>query len=202
MSNIVKGPFDIRVDFWKSNFELSLVGSFKTAYEKLGKSKSSKLMWSVYMFTDPSPENKIFKMGYEMKISAIHSYNKNFDPTDELTAKCIEDYNYVLLSPAARTFKQELESLKDREFILNKITESLKNLAAENPLSLADKEIQSLMDKTDKMRGNSMKIYDNYEKIKKIFDEESGVARLHGGGSENIFEKGGLLELNDDDEEG
>ena len=157
-------------------------------------------MWSIYMYTDPNPENKIFKMGYDMKISAIHSYNKDFNPEDELTSKCIEDYNYMLLSPAARTFKQELDSLKDREFILNKITESLKNLAADNPLSLADKEIQSLMDKTDKMRSNSMKIYDNYSKIKKIFEEESGTARLHGGGAENIMEKGGLLELTDDDD--
>lgn len=46
----------------------------------------------------------------------------------------------------------------------------------------------------DSMRANTLKIYEQYAKVRKLFEEEQGEVRIKGGRKESLRERGGLME--------
>jgi len=76
----------------------------------------------------------------------------------------------------------------------------MKNMKKKTKKKLArfsKKVIKGTAKDLDAMRKNTLTIYKQYEEVKKMFEEEQGELRVHGGRKESIFEKGELLDLDD-----
>lgn len=185
----IQPPFDIKVDFWEANFPISLVEPFDKIYKM---KDGSKLMWSLFLYVDPSSYNPIRNIKGEQRLSAVQRYYKKFDKDNY--SEYISAYKNIILSQAAKAFREEEDSMEARSSRLVSIEKMLGDLKVED---LKDKGYIQLMAANDKARKESLAIYKNYEQIKVIFDKEEGQIRLRGGGRENITERGGLIEIKD-----
>lgn len=191
----VEPPFDITVDFWKNNYAVSLVKPF----DKIKRLKSgSKIMWSIWLLVDPSQYNPLRRLNEDERLSAIKRYYKNFDPEKSVVSEAIDVYEQLLLSPAARAFKEEERGLVKRSKLIRSLQDEFEKLVAENPLALADKDYKSLLALCETMIKNSPTAYKQYDEVKKTFEQEQMNIRIHGGGSESLIEKGGLKPIEDD----
>ena len=199
---------DYKINFWEINPQITLIAPFRELYERdttKDKSVSSLEMWCVFMYCDPSYENKIYRLPPDKKLDAIKFLNKDFDKEEEVIAKCITEYDVHCLTSAARAFKEEeLSLLKRAEFIKEApytFDEIATNRMGEYMYTKQGSPIviKGTAKDLDAMRKNTLTIYKQYEEVKKMFEEEQGELRVHGGRKESIFEKGELLELDDKD---
>jgi len=199
---------DYSLNFWTLNPQITLINPFRKLYERdttKDKSVSSLEMWCVYMYCDPSYDNKIYRLPPDKKLEAINYLAPNFDKdNDEVIQECIEQYDIHCLTSAARAFKEEeISLLKRAEFIKDAPYTFDEIATSRNGDYLYTKQGTPIMIKgtakdLDAMRKNTLTIYKQYEEVKKMFEEEQGELRVHGGRKESIFEKGELLEVTDD----
>lgn len=202
-------PFDIRKNFWENNFQISLIEPFKKAYDS-DKSKdkweSSTFMWCLWLSEDPNYDNRIRRMAADQKRSAILTYNPKFDFNDAFTAECLLAYPEHCLTPAAKAFRVEENSLIRRaEFIDNAeytFPEILKDPKG-NILYAAGRPLQTpgTAKDIDSMRKLTLDIYKKYDQVRKMFEEEQNELKLFGGGKETPLEKGVLMVINDEQNE-
>lgn len=199
-------PEKIRMDFdfWESNYWVRFIEPFKELYDKdesLNKSASSKTMICLWLYCDPSYQNKIGKLQEDEKKSAIKSYCIDFDFKDDLINRCIVAYDEHCLSDAARILKRTLNNLAryqeafekqmdGTELTFDELVEVGKNKWI-NKKGTASQ----LLDVSSKLT----KTWKEYEPIKRIFEEEQHSMQLYGGNKPTIVEEGGLILLNDDD---
>ena len=148
------------------------------------------------MVQDPSQANPFRNLSGEILHRSIKKYY-DFKFEDELMKKGMDRW-HMMLSAVARSFKEEKESIVQRSNVLTKIQKALDDMVNENPLSLADKEIQGLMQKADKMRADSLKIYRAYDEIENMFKEQEAGAVLFGGGKRSLADKKGFKLLEED----
>ena len=197
--------FDIRKNFWEDNIQLQFIQPYSQLYEEdtsPNKETSSKIMWCVYLYCDPSYSNKIGKLPEEEKKSAILSYYPEFDFKDKLINECIIKYDETCLSDAARKFKRTLSTIEKFQVILdNKLdTEELTfdEMIQVGPNRWAQKKgtAGQILDIKKKLS----QVWKEYETIKRLFEEEQGSIQLYGGGKPTIIEEGGLILINDEDE--
>ena len=197
---------DYNLNFLELNPQLALIAPFRELHERdttKDKSYSSMEMWCVFMYCDPTYDNKIYRLPRDKKLDAIKFYHKDFDKDEELIAKCITEYDIHCLTSAARAFKEEEVSLLKRaEFIQNApytFDEIATNRQGEYMYTRQGSPIviKGTAKDLDAMRKNTLTIYKQYEEVKKMFEEEQGELRVHGGRKESIFEKGELLDLDD-----
>ncbi|HPQ79383.1 MAG TPA: hypothetical protein PLG47_02955 [Candidatus Dojkabacteria bacterium] len=198
----IDDKFDIRKNFWSDNYQFRYIEPFKQLYdldESVDKVDSSKTMWGIWLYSDPSYQNKIGKLREDEKKSAILSYCPHFDFKDDLINKCIIQYDDQCLSEAARAFKRTLSSIDKFQVLLEKKLE-------EEDLSL-DEFIQVGPNRWVNKKGNAVQILDlkkklsqiwkDYENVKRLFEEEQGNIQLYGGGKPTVIEEGGLEMIHD-----
>jgi hypothetical protein len=161
--------------------------------EPFSKIKDSRLMWSIWMWCDPSPDNKLYRINPEARLIAIKRYCKKFDIEDTFIKECIDAYSNYYLLPAARAFKEMEELLVSRKEILTALQDELKRLASTNPMAFADKDTIALMGKVESMHANTLKISMLYAEARKVFEEEVVNPKVYGGRQETIREKGELI---------
>lgn len=209
MYRLVKtGTVNIEEDFWKLNPQLTLLQPFRKLWLR-DKVKSSKEMWCIWMWADPSYENKIYRIPEENRAESIRFYYPEFDPDEPLVRECIEQYDTHCLTPAARAFKEEEASLVKRaEFIKTSpyTFDDVERDSKGGVIFVSGKPMarKGTAKDLDSMRANTLKIYEQYARVRKIFEEEQGEVRIRGGRKESLRERGGLLEdtldyINDDD---
>ena len=105
---------DYKINFWEINPQLTLIAPFRELYERdksKNKETSSLEMWCVFMYCDPSYDNKIYRLPPDKKLDAIKFLNNDFNKEEEVIAKCITEYDVHCLTSAARAFKEEELSL-------------------------------------------------------------------------------------------
>jgi len=206
MYRLVKtGTFNINEDFWKLNPQLMLINPFRKLYLR-DKELSAKQMWAIWLYADPSYENKVYRMAEADKLDAIRHYWPDFDPDDGLVKECIEQYDTHCLTPAARAFKEEEASLVKRAEFIKSSPYTFDDIAKDSKgaiVYVAGKPLtlKGTAKDLDAMRANTLKIYEQYAKVRKLFEEEQGEVRIRGGRKESLRERGGLLELNDTEQE-
>lgn len=162
----------IGLNFWEVHPQLKLLGAFKTFYNKdktKGKSRSSMLMWAIFLIYDPLSD--FFSFTLDEKISMISKDFLEFKFIEDDYKDVVEFYQSALMTPAKRQLYVWNRKLDEK-------TAYLETLKYEND-SL---KIESLL-KTNKT------LYDDYEAIqKRIAQETQGVTQ--GGSEESLSEKG------------
>jgi len=171
-------------------FELNPQHKFISPFNKV---KDSKLMWAIWLWSDPDPDNKVYRLSHDIKLDTVRRYYKDFDLDNLFIQELIESYSTYYLSPAARAFKEEEESLIHRANMVRRVQDELSRISQDNPMVLADKEIQALLSRIDKMRADTLKVYKQYEEVRKIFEIEVKNPKVYGGRKETIREKGDLI---------
>ena len=203
MGNLVNvnGNFDIEeIDFFRANPLLRYIEPFSTIRENKSQKIASKICWSVYLFADNSPSNKIYDLPDDQKLSSIKRYYKTFNPDEKYTALLIKHYPTVCMTPIQRSFAAEDRSIRKRTAMQQRIDDYLEQLVKDDPSVIIKRENKELLQLAEKMRADSLKIYNSYNKAKDLFDKETEKLRLHGGGSESLMEQGGLANINTDED--
>jgi len=206
----IKPPFDIQVNFWKANFQVSLIEPFRSLYlrdESENKEVSSREMWCIWLDQDPNYYNKIFRMPIEEKHSAIQAFNPEFNFDDPLVATCLIEYSNHCLSPAAKAFMEEERSLVERSIFISESRYTFDEIAKDRTGSpMYTKQgspiiIKGTATTIDGMRKATLDIMARYEQVKKTFEEEQHMLRIYGGGKESLSESSGFSPIVDDDED-
>lgn len=166
--------------------------------EPFNKVKDQKLMWAVWLWTDPDPENKMYRLSHDIKLDSVKRYYPKFDLEDSFILELIDAYNLHYLSPAARAFKEEEESLIHRSNMIRRVQDELSRISMDNPMVLAEKETQALLSRIDKMRADTLKVYKQYDEVKKLFEIEVKNPKVFGGRKETLREKGDLVIVKED----
>jgi hypothetical protein len=199
-------PFDIRMNFWANNYQIAMINPFKKLYNR-DKSKdkeiSSKEMWCLWLWSDTSSENKMRRLDEATKKDAILTYYPEFDFSDEVIIECMELYDGFLLTPAGRAFKEEEESLLKRAKFIKETEYTFDSIAKDNKgavVYVAGKPltIKGTAKDLDSMRANTLKLYQQYDEVRKMFIEEESNLRIWGGGTESLLDSAGLIEFDDD----
>jgi hypothetical protein len=148
-------------NFWTFNAELVVLEEFSKFYESdksKNKEESSKVMWAIhYGF---HPESKFFNLPNKLDILA-KDFLKN--PKFKWTSiqKLIDTFKSLVLSDVERALITWNEIMMMRD---NSLKEMYK-------LAINQANTDELV-KLDKMLSNTPKMFEDYKKIKKDYDEE------------------------------
>lgn len=197
MSNFVIVPdkWHHKTSFWDYNYQFSGIGSFKDLYERddtEDKSRSSNEAWVIWLLSDPSPKNRIWRLEEDIKKESIKYWYPDVDLEDELLKECIANYNEYALTPAARAFKAEEAKLTERaELIANSVL-TLDEHVGFDKMGRAQ-IIPGTMKEIDAALKNGIVFFKNLETVKRMFlDEFENNGRVWGGRLETFREKGEL----------
>ncbi|GIV86019.1 MAG: hypothetical protein KatS3mg054_0048 [Chloroflexus sp.] len=200
------GSGDIeRENFWELNPQIKYISPFAEVYASdtsQDKQKSSRLMWSIWLWTDPDVRNKVWRQAEEVKYQSIKRFNPEFDIYDPEVKKLVEAYEDRMLTPAAReflrehnTFVQRCRKLASEEYRLDEIMRDAKGQIVTDktgkPIVIPGNAKQ-----LDEMRKMTPQIASGYLEIYNRFLHEQGAQRkVRGGGVETYFEEEGLMPL-------
>lgn len=196
--------FDINVNFWIENFWIKYISPFRELYDRdtsPNKKTSSDWAFCCWLYCDPSFSNKIGKLKEDEKKSAILSYCPTFDFEDEVIQQCLLRYDELCLSEAAQAFKRTVRNLEKFQLLLeSKLDEeglTFDEMIQVGPNRWANKKgtAGQILDIKKKLS----QLWIEYEKVKRLFEEEQGSMQLYGGGKPTIIEEGGLTMLADDE---
>lgn len=176
-SNITK-THDGSDNFWDINPHMIYVKPFSEIYsldKKKDKEKSSKDMWCVFWLTDPDEEvNKYYRIPtIEERLDICKSYNPDFDEEHPLIKEAIEKYPHLCLNADELAYKLQKDQLIEISQFLAEQTISMENI----------KEIIEL-------KAKMPKIYQDFEKIDKMFRTGKDQQRIHGGRKKTPRERG------------
>lgn len=196
-------PISFKDNFDDLNPLIKYIEPFKTLYEA-DKTKYSDSMISVYLFCDPSYENKIYRLQIDQKKSAILAYNPDFNFNDPLIAECLLAYPEHCLTPAAKAFRIEEESLVKRTKFIDEAEYTFPEVVKDKNgaiVYVAGRPMQTpgTAKDIDAMRKLTLDIYKKYDQVRKMFEEEQNELRLFGGGRETALEKNQLVIIEDED---
>ena len=189
------GTFNIKQNFWELNPQIIYINPFKKLYDRdtsKNKEISSKEMWCIWLHQDPSYENKIFRQDKEVKLESILYFYPEFNIEDPVIQNCIEEYDLKLLTAAAKAFKMEEHTLLQRAELINTTPYSFDQVVGYDKTGRAQ-VIPGTVKDLEMMKKNTLNIYKQYEEVKRMFEEEQGDLRVHGGRKETLREKGQLI---------
>lgn len=190
---------------WKENTWLRMIEPFKGLYDRdltEDKRKSNLDMIAIWLYCDPSYQNKIGKLKEEQKKQAILAFHPEFDFDDDLIVKCIVAYPDVILTDAARALVRSLRAIE-------RLQDIIEEQLAKGDLTL-DEMIPIGNNRWIKKEGTAKQLLDLKSKlaktwkefmpIQKAFEEEQvAEGRMYGGGQRTLLDEGGLQLLEDED---
>lgn len=180
-------------NFWIERPELKLVGKIKKLYEEdksKNKNFSSKLMWSIYLIWDRRSEFFLLpEDGKDNKIDLV--FNDFFPEGKEYISKKREELDelksfYLMLqeTPAQRALSGIEDKLVEREKFLKETKYDL-GIVDEK----SGKYNGGTADLIEKMLSNTIKIWEAYEKARKIVVQEMETSSL-GNRESSLSDKG------------
>lgn len=188
---------------WEENPWLRHIEPFKTLYERddsVNKEVSNKEVICIWLYCDPSYQNKIGRLKKDQKKDAIKAFYSDFNFNDELISKCIAAYPECCLSDAARTLIRALKAIERLQDVIDKELErgdlTLDDLVPIGNNRYLKKEgtMKQLLDLKSKLA----KTWKEFLPIQKQFEEEqSAEGKMYGGGQRTLMDEGGLILLDD-----
>lgn len=164
-------------NFWKDHPELKIPEAMSSLYEKdksKNKSESSQIMWAIHL--SEHPESKFYNNPDKRDVLA-KSFLKNEKFKWENYHKIIVEYKSIAFTPAEQALVNWDEIMQMRD----------KSLKEMYKLATEDKDTDELV-KLDKMLVATPKMFDDYKRVKKDFEEE----KTHKKGSK-------IASISDDD---
>ena len=148
-------------NFWEVNSDYLLISEFKNLYDSdksKNKTNSSKILWAIYFAYNP--ESKFYNIPDKLNILAKDFIkDSKFKWTN--VKEVVDLYKSSVLSDAERALVTWGEIITMRD-------ESLKLLYKQ---AIEAKDTDELV-KLDKMISNTPKLFEDYKKIKKDYEEE------------------------------
>ena len=148
-------------NFWEVNSDYLLISEFKNLYDSdksKNKTNSSKILWAIYFAYNP--ESKFYNIPDKLNILAKYFIkDSKFKWTS--VKEVVDLYKSSVLSDAERALVTWGEIITMRD-------ESLKLLYKQ---AIEAKDTDELV-KLDKMISNTPKLFEDYKKIKKDYEEE------------------------------
>jgi hypothetical protein len=168
-------------NFWELNPHIIYVDPFKDLYnsdKSTNKEQSSKDMWCILWLTDPDEEvNKYYRIAdKDERMSICKSFNPNFDPDHPQIIDCLEKYPYLCMNADELAYKLQKDQLIEisqflskQEITMDSIGDIIKHKAA------------------------MPKIYQDFEKIEKMFQKNKSEQRVWGNRKLTARERGSIL---------
>jgi len=165
-------------NFWELNPHIKYVEPFATLYSNdtsKSKEQSSKDMWCVLWLTDPDEEvNKYYRIvDKQEKLDICLKFNSNFDPNNPVVSECLEKYPYLCLNADELAYKLQKDQLIE-------ISQFLSNL----PITMDT--VKEIID----LKAKLPKIYQDFEKIEKMFQKNKSEQRVWGNRKLTARERG------------
>jgi len=191
----VLSNFSVDANFWDLN-QLMRVPKLFASFYKEDKSKnkieSSKIMWAIALFIDPSDNNPWRNVLKDDKIKLIETeymQGEGFKFAD----KGIKELCDVYLDRCITIAEKELVNLENKlqergEFIKN----TMYCLDSYEETEKGFKKVKGTAEQLDKMVVGTYNIHKQYNQIKKDIQEEANSGRTKGGQNESASEKGVL----------
>ena len=179
-------------NFWIENPDLKYVGRTKVLYDEdksKSKDKSSKLMWCIYLIWDrrslyynlpeEGKDNKI-----DLVFNDIYPEGKNYIKEDKNVLEELRAF-YLMLkeTPAQRALTGVEEKLMERDIFLKGTKYDLGEVD-----DRTGKYVGGTAELLDKMLANTVKMWDLYDKARKIVAQETETTSL-GNREESLSDK-------------
>lgn len=166
-----------RENFWELNPHMIYVNPFSELYDSdktKNKEVSSKSMWGILWMVDPDEEtNKFYRISLTERLEIIKKYDPNFDPDHPLIKQCIEQYPYTCLTADELSYKLQKDQLIEITKFLSSQEISLDN-------------VKDIID----LKAKLPKIYQDFEKVSKMFEKSRSEKRIFGGRKQTARERG------------
>lgn len=163
-------------NFWDLNPHVIYVEPFSDLFnndKSLNKSDSSKTMWCVFWMEDPDEEyNKFYRIPKNERVDVCKKYYPDFDPDHPLIQECQEKYKHLCLDADQLAYKFQKDQLIQISEFLSKLEISFDNIG----------EIINLKAKLPK-------IYQDFDKISKLFEKNKSEQRIFGGRRQTARER-------------
>lgn len=164
-------------NFWQLNPHIRYVEPFASIYasdKSKNKEQSSNDMWCVFWMTDPDEEaNRYYRIDKVERLGICKEFNKLFDPEHPLIKEALEKYPYLCLTADELAYKMQKDQLIE-----------ISKFLSEQPITL--ETAKDIIDLKAKMP----KIYQDFEKIDKMFKTNKSEQRIFGGRKQTAREKG------------
>ncbi len=189
MSVVISKVWNTDENYWLMNPIMKTIGVFNNLYEEdksKGKQTSSKLMWAIALYCDPSEYNPWRNTSNEDKKQLIAiDYLKipTFNWESEETLLLLNTYEDRCLTLAEKELVRFERKLCQRGDFIDKTDYSLDEYDEQT-----GKIVKGTVDQLDKMMLNTSKIYDQLDLIRGMFSKESG-GHLKGDSKESASEK-------------
>ena len=166
--------FDPSMSFWEANPVVNTVPEFEELKERLGKRKSSHVMWAIAFLLDKGEDNvwrNVSAQDCETLIKEDFLKDNSFTFSDY--KRQTEAYKRHMMTPAQRSLLDWENKLRERSEFINDTAYDLDTIA-----------------KLDAAQKNTIEIFKVYEKIKEELEKENAEGQLRGGAQESATEKG------------
>jgi len=148
-------------NFWELNSDLIILDEFSKLYYKdksKNKQDSSKILWAIYYCYNP--ESKFFNYPNKQEV-ILQSFIKDPEFKWDSYKDIIDAYRNIILTDAERALINWNEIMIIRD-------QSIKDLYKK---AIEDSDTDELV-KIDKMLANTPKMFEDYKKIKRDYEEE------------------------------
>lgn len=167
-------------NFWDLNPHMIYIEPFHSLYlsdTTKDKDKSSKDMWCILWLTDPDEEvNKYYRIASkDERLEICKNFHPDFDPEHPLVEEALIKYPHLCLTADELAYKLQKDQLIEISQFLSSQTIGMDNI----------KEIIDL-------KAKMPKIYQDFEKIDKIFHKNKSEQRVWGNRKLTAREKGNL----------
>jgi len=168
-------------NFWELNPHMVHVSPFSDIYQadkSKTKEQSSKDMWCVFWLTDPDEDsNKYYRIvDKDERLDICKSFNPSFDPEHPLIQEALEKYPFLCLTADELAYKLQKDQLIEISQFLSK-----------QPISL------ETVSEIIKLKSQMPKIYQDFEKVDKLFQKNKSESRVWGNRKQTAREKGTIL---------
>ena len=190
-SVIINPPFNIDVNFWTNNSPFRLIDPFSKIYDSdksKNKIESSKLMWCLWLLTNPATHNPIRRLSKEEKLKSIKHYYSKFSLRTKLMKMAFEKFEMFAYTTAAKNFRESEDFLVRRKSLINSMMEKLERIEKgeelkeytskvtgetyTTPVDLFDKEVQAGIKSLEARMKKTEAIYKAFDSARAVFEQE------------------------------